>query len=331
MKSSLPYLLERKEERYELRIFLREGRWGAVRVLPDPEAADHRRRIPGRQHRSEAAVRSYAGSAAAVDQNQWLDEQSRVYIIYTIEDIMSDMHCGNQKAVKMLSELEKKVGLIRRKRQGLGKPSLIYVMKFSTIHLQSSSESHFSKCDNYTSEDVKSKSQEVWNSHGNNIDLNQTENNKKNPINLSGRSVRSGDEPVEKQDGIDEMEMRQRYIAYFEKKLEVETLKDQYKWETGRIDKIIVQMADVMGSHAKTIRIGGEDRPLAVVQSRFMKLTYDHALYVMECMDENTSDVRNIKAYMLTSLYNAPVTIDSYYRAKVNHDMYGYAVNQGGE
>ena len=62
-----------------------------------------------------------------------------------------------------------------------------------------------------------------------------------------------------------------------------------------------------------------------------MKLTYDHALYVMECMDENTTDVRNIRAYMLTSLYNAPVTIDSYYRAKVNHDMYGYSANQEGE
>ncbi len=263
--------------------------------------------------------------------NQWLDEQSRVYIIYTIEDIMSDLHCGNQKAVKMLSELEKKVGLIRRKRQGLGKPSLIYVMKFSTIHQQSSSESHFSRCDNHTSGDVISESQEVWNSHGNNTDLNQTENNKKNPINPSGRNVRPDDEPVEKQDGMDEMEMRQRYKIYFEDKLDVESLSKYYKWETGRINEIVDLCAEVMCSHAKTIRIGGEDRPLAVVQSRFMKLTYDHALYVMECMDENTTDVRNIRAYMLTSLYNAPVTIDSYYRAKVNHDMYGYSANQEGE
>ena len=231
----------------------------------------------------------------------------------------------------MLSELEKKVGLIRRKRQGLGKPSLIYVMKFSTIHLQSSSESHFSRCDNHTSGDVISESQEVWNSHGNNTDLNQTENNKKNPINPSGRNVRPDDEPVEKQDGMDEMEMRQRYKIYFEDKLDVESLSKYYKWETGRINEIVDLCAEVMCSHAKTIRIGGEDRPLAVVQSRFMKLTYDHALYVMECMDENTTDVRNIRAYMLTSLYNAPVTIDSYYRAKVNHDMYGYSANQEGE
>ena len=69
--------------------------------------------------------------------NQWLDSLNRVYIIYTVEDIMSDLHCGNQKACKLLSELENKTGLIKRKRQGLGKPSLIYVLKFSTSCPQS--------------------------------------------------------------------------------------------------------------------------------------------------------------------------------------------------
>lgn len=82
--------------------------------------------------------------------SKWMDDLNRVYIIYTVEEIMEDMHCGNQKAVKMLSELEKKIGLIKRKRQGLGKPSLIYVMKFSTPSPQKSPESHFKKCENHT-------------------------------------------------------------------------------------------------------------------------------------------------------------------------------------
>lgn len=64
--------------------------------------------------------------------NQWFDSMNRVYIIYTVEDIMDDLHCGNQKACKILSEMENKIGLIKRKRQGMGKPSLICVMKFST-------------------------------------------------------------------------------------------------------------------------------------------------------------------------------------------------------
>jgi hypothetical protein len=77
--------------------------------------------------------------------NGRFDDLNRAYIIYTIEDIMMDLQCGNPKAVKLLSELEKKAGLIKRKRQGLGKPSLIYVLKFSTSNPQNTSESHFKR------------------------------------------------------------------------------------------------------------------------------------------------------------------------------------------
>ena len=73
--------------------------------------------------------------------NGWFDSLNRAYIIYTIEDVTEDMHCGSQKAVKLVAELEKKAGLIKKKRQGLGKPSLIYVLKFSTVCPQNTSES----------------------------------------------------------------------------------------------------------------------------------------------------------------------------------------------
>ena len=99
--------------------------------------------------------------------NGWFDALNRAYIIYTIEEVMEDMHCGNQKAIKLVGELEKKAELIKKKRQGLGKPSLIYVLKFSTNNPQNSSESHFKKCENHTSGDVKITTQEMWNSHGN--------------------------------------------------------------------------------------------------------------------------------------------------------------------
>jgi replication initiator protein A (repA) N-terminus len=64
--------------------------------------------------------------------NHWLDEQNRVYIIFTLEEIMESLNCANQKATRLMVELEKKVGLIERKRQGLGKPCLIYVKSFVT-------------------------------------------------------------------------------------------------------------------------------------------------------------------------------------------------------
>lgn len=121
--------------------------------------------------------------------NHWMDDLNRVYIFYTVEEIMEDLHCGNQKAIKMVSELEKKAGLIKKKRQGLGKPSLIYVLKFSTGSPQNSSESHFKKCENHISGDVKITPQEVWKSHGNNTDLNKTDFSKTDPIYLSIREA----------------------------------------------------------------------------------------------------------------------------------------------
>lgn len=72
-----------------------------------------------------------------------------------------------------------------------------------------------------------------------------------------------------------------------------------------------------------TIRINGEDMPQAVVKSRFLKLDSSHIEYVLHAMDENPSDIRNIRAYLLTALYNASLTMDNYYAALVNHDLYG--------
>ena len=254
--------------------------------------------------------------------NQWLDSLNRVYIIYTVEDIMADLHCGNQKACKLLSELENKTGLIKRKRQGLGKPSLIYVLKFSTSCPQNDSESHFKTCENHTSGDVKTTSLDMWKSHGNNTDFNKPEYNKTNPI-YPGPSSAKITVSVDGM-GRDEMDERRSYEKYFREHLYIDDLKQSYPYDHGRIDEILELLVDTVCSTAKTIRCAGEDRPAEVVKSRFMKLDYGHIQYVLDCIHDNTTDIRNIKAYMLTTLYNAPITIDHYYQAKVNHDLYGW-------
>ena len=70
--------------------------------------------------------------------NQWLDAQNKVYIIFTVEEIMDALNCANQKATRLMVELEKQAGLIERKRQGLGRPNLIYVKNFAaTINSKS--------------------------------------------------------------------------------------------------------------------------------------------------------------------------------------------------
>ena len=80
---------------------------------------------------------------------------------------------------------------------------------------------------------------------------------------------------------------------------------------------------DTVCSARKTIRIAGDDYPAEVVKSRFLKLDSSHVQYVIDCMKNNTTYVRNIKKYLLAALYNAPATINSYYSSLVQHDLYG--------
>lgn len=82
-------------------------------------------------------------------------------------------------------------------------------------------------------------------------------------------------------------------------------------------------MTDAICNGRDTVRISGNDLPKMNVYERFMKLSFGHIQYVLECLDKNPVDIRNIRAYLLVALYNAPVTIDSYYSARVNHDLYG--------
>ena len=257
--------------------------------------------------------------------NGWFDSLNRAYIIYTIEDVMEDMHCRSQKACKLVSELEN-AGLIKKKRQGLGKPSLIYVLKFSKVCPQKDQESKIKNFDNQNSGVVRIETQEFRKSTGNKTNQNQTENSKTDLIHLSV-NVAGMDR---KSDGMDEMredpiEKRKFYEEYFRDRLYIDDLKRSYPYDHGRIDEIIDLLVDTVCSTAKTIRCAGEDRPAQVVKSRFMKLENRHIQYVLNCLDDTTTEIRCIKSYMLTTLYNAPLTIDHYYQTKVNHDMYGYS------
>lgn len=86
------------------------------------------------------------------------------------------------------------------------------------------------------------------------------------------------------------------------------------------IMEIMELILDTVCSKRKTIRIAGDDKPLEVVKSRFMKLDYSHISYVLSCLKENSTQVRNIKQYLLAALYNAPLTISNYYQAMYNND-----------
>lgn len=229
-------------------------------------------------------------------ENGWIDEERRVYIIFTLNAIRQAMNCAEKSAIKYLTELED-FGLIERIRQGLGKPAIIYVKNFiDQYNLQ------VKTCNNSSSGPVEVPVQDQYNLQPNYTNNNNTDFNNTNPI-LSGDEERMG------------------YEMFLKDQLDVEILKQEYPHDREMIDGILELILDVLCSKRKMIRIAGDDKPVNVVKGRFMKLTIEHIRYVMTCLQENTTKIRSIKQYMLAALYNAPSTIDGYYRAEVNHDM----------
>ena len=241
--------------------------------------------------------------------NGWKDEQNRIFIICTIEEIMKKIGCGNKKAIQLLSELEDKIGLIERKRQGLGKPNLIYVKNFIRT-VDNTGQRHFLKCQNDTSGSVRTTSLEMSESHGSNTNLSNTDMSKTENLIYPGTDS----------DGMAE---RRSYEDYFRRSLEYDILLQNNPYERGTLEGILDLLVDTCCSHKAYIRIAGDNKSGEVVRSRFMKLDSSHIQYVLSCLKENTTDVRNIRQYLLAALYNAPTTISAYYQAKVNYDFYG--------
>ena len=233
--------------------------------------------------------------------NGWLDEQNRVFIIFTIEDVKRVLCCADNKATKLLRELEK-FGLIERKRRGQGKPSLVYVKNFSA----ESSKTRFQNRENHESGGFKSASQDPAKPRCNKTDKNNTEMNETYPFNS------------EETDG---MSQREQLEKYFSQSLEVELLLRLCPDDEDIIYQIVDLLVDTCATKRKMLRIAGDDRPAEVVRSRFMKLNADHIKFVLKCLAENSSPIRNMKQYLLASLYNAPTTMQLSYQNQTNHDL----------
>ena len=123
--------------------------------------------------------------------------------------------------------------------------------------------------------------------------------------------------------GMDRMGARESYRELILENIEYDFWKNSDRVDHEMLDEITELIVDTVCSARKTIRIAGDDYPAEVVKSRFLKLDSSHVQYVMDCMKDNTTYVRNIKKYLLAALYNAPTTINSYYSSLVQHDMYG--------
>ena len=147
-------------------------------------------------------------------------------------------------------------------------------------------------------------------------DLSSTEGS--NPI-LSSPQPPGGSDRA----GRDLMRERESYRELILENIEYDILAQNERLDRDRLDELVELMVDTVCSNREMIRVAGDDYPAEVVRSRFLKLNASHIEYVLDRMRENTTYVRNIKKYLLAALYNAPVTMDSYYTSLVSHDLYG--------
>ena len=233
--------------------------------------------------------------------NEWFDKKGRVFIIFTIEDVKRTLRCADNKATRLLRELEE-FGLIERKRRGQGKPCLVYVKNFSA---ESSKESVKNR-DNDDSCGSKIACQDPVKSRGIKKKETKTEMNNTNLI-LSDES--------------EKMKNRELLEEYFSHSLEIDLLLRLYPDDEDTLYQIVDLLVDTCATKRKMLHIAGDDKPAEVVRSRFMKLNADHICFVLKCLAENSSPIRNMKQYLLASLYNAPTTMQLYYQNQTNHDF----------
>ena len=119
------------------------------------------------------------------------------------------------------------------------------------------------------------------------------------------------------------MGRRETYRAQIMTNVDYAYLVGYTEVDRGRLDELVGLMLDTVCSTKTTIRVAGEELPAEVVRSRLLKLTGAHLLYVLDRINENTTEVRYVKQYLLTALYNAPLTMDNHYALMVGHDLSG--------
>ena len=187
--------------------------------------------------------------------------------------------------------------LIERKRRGLGRPSLIYVKDFSS----GLPKAQVQNCPNSNSGAAESTILEQPKPQANKTDKNKTEWNDPDPIYPGG--------------------IREQLEEYFSQSLEIDLLLRLCPDDEDTIYQIVDLLVDTCATNRKLLRIAGDDKPAEVVRSRFMKLNADHIRFVLKCLAENSSPIRNMKQYLLASLYNAPTIMQLSYQNQTNHDL----------
>lgn len=286
--------------------------------------------------------------------NGWFDAENRAYIYYTVDNIMEDLGCSRGTCTKVLAELDckKGIGLIEKKRQGLGKPDMIYVKNFVSLVASGPEREERNSSNADVSTEVQnldfreSKNQISGNSGIESLEaqnlyflkskkqtsgspeieslevqkLNPSYNNKRytdmsyiDSINQSGQAP--------DQDMVNDAHACMELIK---KNLDYENRMRCAQWKDRELfDELFELICEIVCVKRKTVKVNGEPYPYELVRSKFLKLNSSHLEYVIGCMHDTATKITNIRSYMVTALYNAPNTINHYYQQETQYDMYG--------
>lgn len=271
--------------------------------------------------------------------NGWLDSDGKVYIFFTLEDAMKMMGWGHNKGVRHFAELEQ-IGLIERVKQGLGRPTQIYVKNFilpgestqepDPEESQPPSEiqtSDFGKSGVPATQEVQTS--EIGKSglpQKGSLDFPKSEANKtdKNKTEMSDTETPSTPLPptaVRRRSGPDLRGEVEAYRAIIRENIDCDILLRDCGCDPSLLNGCVELMAEVCASFRETIRVNQEELPAELVRSRLLKLDMTHIAYALDVLTHAAAPVGNVRGYLLSVLYNAPTVMEQYYDAQVNHDM----------
>lgn len=256
--------------------------------------------------------------------NGWFDGFKRVYIYFSMEDVMESLNCSKNKALKSLSELDTDtgIGLIERVKQGQGKPTIIYVKNFINDEI---TVSDFPKKEVKTPIKGKSGVANLGSLESHKKDTNNTNINNTDMSNTESNLILSaGFTDKTEQMRLDAIDVK-AYENLIKENLEIELLMERSPIDAEALEGVYELVLETVLCQNDDMVIGSNRYPMSLVRSKFLKLNSCHVLYVMDCLKANTTKVRNIRKYLLATLFNAPTTISSYYQAEVNHDMPQFA------
>jgi len=270
--------------------------------------------------------------------NGWLDEEKRVFIIYQIGEIQEDLGFSKKKAMDLLTELET-FGLLQKKRRGHGLPNILYVKNFMTETESRSSEMVTSGLSEPVSRSAEIHTQEVTKPALQEVPdpaplKNKTNINNTYKSKTESNLIVSTEKPI-RNDAIRKDEKQTTESPGVRAKLYEQIIRENICYDdllaAHAEDKEMIEgikdliLETVVGMRTE-ILIASTRYPAEVVRSKLLKLNYFHIEYVLHCLRQNTTKVKNIRKYLLAALFNAPSTMDGYYQAEVNHDMPQYAI-----